>query len=84
MFVHGLNTTGAEDHPYSTWAAGNILWPRDFLPMAVPQARIFIFGYNAMSSLKILDNGEKHANALLELLNIQREVTYRGPNLMLV
>ena len=40
--IHGLG-----GHPYKTWTEGRNLWLRDFLPKAVPEARIFTFGYNS-------------------------------------
>ena len=40
--VHGLG-----GHPYKTWTEGQKLWLRDFLPNAVPEARVFTFGYNS-------------------------------------
>ena len=40
--VHGLG-----GHPYKTWTEGQKLWLRDFLPKAVPDARVLTFGYNS-------------------------------------
>ena len=40
--VHGLG-----GRPYKTWTEGKSLWLRDFLPKAVPEARVFTFGYNS-------------------------------------
>ena len=40
--VHGLG-----GHPYKSWTEGQKLWLRDFLPKAVPEARVFTFGYNS-------------------------------------
>jgi hypothetical protein len=61
--VHGLG-----GHPMNTWthaSTGN-LWLRDFLPFAIPNARIMTFGYDARvvgsrSILGIMEN----ANGLL-------------------
>jgi hypothetical protein len=44
-----LNATDADFHAYETWMADGPdgkLWLRDFLPEALPNARILIFGYN--------------------------------------
>lgn len=41
--IHGLN-----GHSEKTWTAGNdVNWLRKFLPIDVPNARIFSYGYEA-------------------------------------
>ena len=42
IVVHGLN-----GDIYKTWTEGDRLWLQDFLPLSIPEARIFTFGYNA-------------------------------------
>ncbi|KAA8641348.1 uncharacterized protein ATNIH1004_002016 [Aspergillus tanneri] len=74
VFVHGLNPRGRNDHPFETWTHQNgTFWPRDLLPHDIPQARIFIYGYNSnitnpqtMSTAGVRD----HANTLLNLLDM--------------
>ncbi|KAI4688369.1 hypothetical protein J4E81_007965 [Alternaria sp. BMP 2799] len=65
--VHGLN-----GKPFETWTANSRLWLRDFLPEAIPSARIFTFGYTAdvfsRNDMDILDC----ANALLAGLETSR------------
>ena len=42
--VHGL-----QGHPHRTWTAGNgIMWPRDLLPVDVPNARVMTYGYRSI------------------------------------
>lgn len=76
VFVHGLNPSGRNDHPFQTWTHSNgKFWPRDFLAEDIPYARVFVYGYNSnithpqsMSTASIKD----HANALLNLLDMER------------
>ncbi|PYH65901.1 LipA and NB-ARC domain protein [Aspergillus vadensis CBS 113365] len=76
VFVHGLNPRGKDNHPFETWTHENgIFWPRDYLPQDIPQARIFVYGYNStitnpqsMSTASVKD----HANTLLNLLDLER------------
>ncbi|KAI3392268.1 hypothetical protein diail_5932 [Diaporthe ilicicola] len=42
VFVHGINGDRID-----TWTCGDKMWPRDFLPEILPEARIVSFGYNA-------------------------------------
>jgi hypothetical protein len=43
VFVHGLRGDS-----FQTWMAPNgACWPRDFLPIDIPQARILTYGYNS-------------------------------------
>ena len=74
--MHGLNPRGKDNHPFETWTHENgIFWPRDYLPQDIPQARIFVYGYNStitnpqsMSTASVKD----HANTLLNLLDLER------------
>ncbi|CAI7659486.1 unnamed protein product [Penicillium glandicola] len=76
VFVHGLNPSGRNDHPFQTWTHSNgKFWPRDFLAEDIPYARVFVYGYNSnithsqtMSTASIKD----HANTLLNLLDMER------------
>ncbi|KAJ5481268.1 Tetratricopeptide-like helical [Penicillium sp. IBT 31633x] len=76
VFVHGLNPSGRNDHPFQTWTHSNgNFWPRDFLAQDIPYARVFVYGYNSnitnsqtMSTASIKD----HANTLLNLLDMER------------
>ncbi|KAI5844262.1 hypothetical protein BZA05DRAFT_172765 [Tricharina praecox] len=40
--VHGLN-----GHAFSSWASGDRMWLRDFLPAQMPKTRIMTYGYNS-------------------------------------
>ena len=40
--IHGLG-----GHPFKTWAAGDRMWLKDFLPKEIPEARILTYGYNS-------------------------------------
>ncbi|OQD97009.1 hypothetical protein PENVUL_c086G00495 [Penicillium vulpinum] len=83
VFVHGLNPSGRNDHPFQTWTHSNgKFWPRDFLAKDIPYARVFVYGYNSnithpqtMSTASIKD----HANTLLNLLDMER-----GPQMALL
>ncbi|MCJ1270553.1 hypothetical protein MMC22_010450 [Lobaria immixta] len=73
--IHGLG-----GHPYQTWTEGQRLWLRDFVPKAVPEARIFTFGYNSAvafsGSASRIDDFAQH---LLERL-VQKRRAYRNLN----
>ena len=68
--VHGLG-----GHAMNTWthAATEKLWLRDFLPLAIPNARIMTFGYDSrvVDSRNILGIME-NANSLLTHLGNYR------------
>ncbi|PYH49339.1 LipA and NB-ARC domain protein [Aspergillus saccharolyticus JOP 1030-1] len=90
VFVHGLNPRGRADHPYETWTHQNgTFWPRDYLPQDIPQARVFVYGYNSnitnpqsMSTASVKD----HANTLLNLLDLERnpQMNVRPPKIIFV
>ncbi|KAL8688063.1 MAG: hypothetical protein Q9218_005932 [Villophora microphyllina] len=71
--VHGLN-----GHPRETWAykesGREIYWLQEFLPKALPDARIYTFGYSAKaassSSIGVLSD---YATQLLDALQLQRQ-----------
>lgn len=42
LFVHGLFGSRT-----NTWTKNGVLWPKDLLPIDVPNARIMSFGYDA-------------------------------------
>ena len=74
--VHGLN-----GHPDKTWTAANGKhWLRDFLPIDIPNARIFCWGYDAnthgdrISCQYLYD----HANSLVSDLSLRRRLTNVG------
>jgi hypothetical protein len=68
--VHGLG-----GHAINTWthASTGKLWLRDFLPLAIPNARIMSFGYDSkvVGSRSILGMME-NANSLLTHLSLHR------------
>ncbi|GAB1216565.1 hypothetical protein ATERTT37_005781 [Aspergillus terreus] len=76
VFVHGLNPRGRTDHAFETWTHQNgTFWPRDYLPMDIPQARVFVYGYNSnISNPQTMSNAsvKDHANTLLNLLDMER------------
>ena len=66
--IHGLN-----GNLYTTWTDGDRLWLRDFLPTAIPEARIFTFGYNAgLAFTRSVSNVDDYARILLERLMAAR------------
>jgi len=73
--VHGLNPFNGRDHAKSTWTAPNgKLWLKDFLPDQIPQARIFLFSYNANPAFSSGSEGVyQQANNLLVKLNVERD-----------
>jgi len=42
VFVHGLRADMEQ-----TWTRDNVFWPAQLLPKEVPDARIFVFGYDS-------------------------------------
>ncbi|WZH49502.1 putative ribonuclease p mrp protein [Fusarium acuminatum] len=42
VFLHGLR-----GHMEQTWTKENVLWPSTLLPKDIPEARIFLFGYDS-------------------------------------
>lgn len=76
MAVHGLNFSGTADHARKTWAAGDKLWLKDFLPASLPQpCRVMIYAYNASpaigaAAIKLDD----HAKGLIQWLSLKRRV----------
>ena len=70
--VHGLG-----GHPYKTWTEGRRLWLRDFLPKAVPEARVFTFGYDSRIAFGgTASRIDEFASTLLERL-LQKRRPYR-------
>ncbi|KAK6074568.1 hypothetical protein SCUP515_06440 [Seiridium cupressi] len=79
--VHGLN-----GHRETTWTAANQkLWLRDFLPQSIPDARIFIWGYDAathntdhVSALHLHDHGQSLVTdlALRRRDNMKRPIIF--------
>lgn len=73
VFVHGL--TG---HRELTWKSrdGQAFWPRDLLPLQIPKARIFTFGYdaNVVSWRSVVSQNRigNHAKNLLHAISRHR------------
>ena len=70
--VHGFN-----GHPYRSWTAnteeGQKVWLRDFLPKALPGARIFSFGYDSkLGPTRATGTIDTFARSLLNALRIKR------------
>jgi protein SERAC1 len=67
VFVHGLGGDRMK-----TWTDDQVFWPKDLLPVDIPEARILTFGYDAnivhfwgMPSQNRIDN---HADELVASL----------------
>jgi pimeloyl-ACP methyl ester carboxylesterase len=78
--VHGLNPRSKNDvdHAWDTWrtpsGSDGHLWLRDDLPRHLPQARIFLYEYNATAVYgKDRDTFIGKANELLEAIRVDRE-----------
>ncbi|CZR56280.1 uncharacterized protein PAC_06168 [Phialocephala subalpina] len=73
--VHGLNEDMIEAW---TDAETGILWLRDFLPKAIPVARVLTFGYDASASSFYsagwADTIQKHAHTLVASLQADRSI----------
>ncbi|KAH7161817.1 hypothetical protein EDB81DRAFT_610202, partial [Dactylonectria macrodidyma] len=66
--VHGLNGKA-----YKTWAQDGKLWLADFLPLDIPYARIFTYGYNSRVAFAGSASGvDDHSRTLLERLMAKR------------
>ncbi|VUC30279.1 unnamed protein product [Clonostachys rosea] len=62
--IHGLG-----GHPIKTWRSGKSVWLRDFLPSAIPEARIFTFGYPSKTTFaKTVSEISDFARDLLQRL----------------
>ncbi|KAI1384079.1 NACHT domain-containing protein [Hypoxylon trugodes] len=72
--VHGLNFMGKDNHARDTWAKGDKIWLRDFLPISLKRdARVMLFAYNTSPTIKPTGiNLDDHAENLLQWLNISR------------
>ncbi|KAE8153121.1 lipa and NB-ARC domain protein [Aspergillus avenaceus] len=90
VFVHGLNPRGRVDHAFETWTHQNgTFWPRDYLPQDIPQARIFVYGYNSnVANAETMSNAsvKDHANTLLNLLDLERspQMNTRPPKIIFI
>ncbi|CAG9990746.1 unnamed protein product [Clonostachys byssicola] len=76
--VHGLNPRSRDDteHAWNTWRnrASGRLWLRDDLPKSTPDARIFIYEYNATAVYgKDKSTFVDKSNELLEALRAERD-----------
>ena len=73
--IHGLN-----GHPLKTWTytktEGQVFWLQEFLPKALPGARVFTYGYDSRTlfSPSTGDIGS-YAKGLLDYLNLERQST---------
>ena len=75
VFVHGLNPFSAQNHAYDTWTHQNgKCWPYHFLPEDIPEARVWVFGYNSNVAKEVSEARIKdHANVLLDRLQRKRK-----------
>ncbi|CAH0057966.1 unnamed protein product [Clonostachys solani] len=76
--VHGLNPRSRDDteHAWNTWRnrASGRLWLRDDLPQSTPDARIFIYEYNATAVYgKDKSTFVDKSNELLEAVRAERD-----------
>ncbi|KAL2829596.1 hypothetical protein BJY01DRAFT_254948 [Aspergillus pseudoustus] len=78
--IHGLNPKNKERHAERTWELDGKLWLRDFLPHQLPQARIFLFGYNSSVSIRSSSAGvREQAQNLLSRLLLERQGCHSRP-----
>jgi hypothetical protein len=62
--MHGLN-----GHAFNTWASGEMMWLRNFLPGHFPQARIMTYGYDSnVRNSDVVSGISEFAKKLLVLL----------------
>ncbi len=75
VFVHGLNPFSNQNHAYDTWTHQNgRCWLYHFLPDDIPEARIWIFGYNSNVATDVSEARIKdHADVLLDRLQQKRK-----------
>lgn len=78
--VHGLNPRSKSDaaHAWDTWrtpaGSDGRLWLRDDLPQHLPDARVFLYEYNATAVYgRDRDTFVGKANELLEAIRIERD-----------
>ncbi|KAF4434806.1 hypothetical protein F53441_13645 [Fusarium austroafricanum] len=78
--VHGLNGKA-----FKTWTQDGKLWLADFLPLNIPYARIFTFGYDSRIAFTgSASRVDDHARNLLErLMAKRRHFTERRPLLFI-
>lgn len=68
--IHGIN--GSSQKTWTDKSSGR-LWLRDFLPAAIPTARIMVFGYNsAVAFSKSVSGLDGFARELLNALRLMR------------
>jgi len=80
--VHGLNPLGSVNHALATWTASSTgaLWLKDFLPQQIPNARIFLYSYNASASFGASQAGiDGEAEQLLNNFGLDREASSHTP-----
>ncbi|KAJ0414986.1 hypothetical protein BJY00DRAFT_294203 [Aspergillus carlsbadensis] len=78
--IHGLNPKNKERHAERTWELDGKLWLRDFLPRQLPQARIYLFGYNSSVSIRSSSAGvREQAQNLLSRLLLERQDCHFRP-----
>lgn len=73
--MHGLNPFSNINHAYDTWTHSNgTFWPYQFLPQEIPEARIWVYGYNSNVAKEVSEARIKdHADVLLDRLQRKRK-----------
>ncbi|ERF72769.1 hypothetical protein EPUS_09197 [Endocarpon pusillum Z07020] len=73
--IHGLNPINKAFHAEATWTANNgKMWLQDFLPTRLPDARIFLFGYNSNVAIETSTAGvNEQAENMLNRLSFERK-----------
>lgn len=75
--VHGLNPAWNQSHGQDTWTKNNVLWLQEpeFLPKALPYARVMLYGYNSEVAFDTTTQGLMDiARDLLNRLKVVRKV----------
>lgn len=79
MAIHGLN-----GHREETWTVDGVNWLRDLLPLQIPGARIYSWGYDASTHSTAGTSREYlhgHAATLVSDLCLERKMTEVPPDI---
>ncbi|KAK9772031.1 putative Protein kinase domain-containing protein [Seiridium cardinale] len=67
--------TGLDGHAYGSWTArqSGVTWPRDFLKVDLPQARVMTYGYNTKLSNAMLHTFDDFVTDFLSCIELDRD-----------